>query len=217
MPIKLYYRIILADDHILLREGLKRILEEKPELKIVAEAEDGLELLKLVRKNPPDMVILDIAMPNLRGIEAAREIKKIWPDVKILILTMHDDKEYLEKAISYGVEGYLLKRAAQQELFIAIDSLRKGNLYISPFFFQQLTENWAQNQRRGPKSLRNLLSLREREVLKLVGGGKSSKEIGDMLFISMRTVEHHRSNLLRKLGLKKTADLVRYAVRKRYI
>ncbi|MEW6441690.1 MAG: response regulator transcription factor [bacterium] len=210
--------IILADDHTLLRKGLKKILAEKAYLEVIGEATDGMELLELLKKSSPDMVVLDISMPHLRGLEALHEIRILCPAVKVLVLTMHKDKTYLVQAISAGADGYLLKEDADTELFTAIETIRRGRTYISPFFSGEAREDWVQMCRGG----RNLpfsesLTLREREVLKLIAEGKSSKEIGDLLSISARTVERHRANMMTKLNVKKTADLVRYAIEKEYV
>ena len=213
------FRIIVADDHMMFRQGLKKILEERADFEIIGEASCGLELLKLLRELVPDLVILDISMPSLRGIEAVREIKSVHPNVKILILTMHKDKEYLRQAISAGAEGYLLKEDADSELFSAVGKIRQGGIYVSPKLSEELTIDWAKIRRgdEKPSSEAESLTLREREVLKLIAEGKSSKEIADLLFISSRTVERHRANLMDKLGLKKTADLVKYAIQKGYV
>jgi len=210
------YRIVLADDHIILRQGIKRIIGEVVDLEVVGEASDGLELLNLLKKLTPHMVILDISMPNLRGIEATREVKMICPDVKVLILTMHKNKEYLYHAIFAGAEGYLLKEDADTELFSAIETIRQGRVYISPLLSGELTDDLLQICRGDGKPPFERLTTREREVLKLIAEGKSNKEIADLLFISVRTVEHHRANIMKKLSLKKTADVVKYAVRKGY-
>jgi DNA-binding NarL/FixJ family response regulator len=212
------YRIVLADDHIMLREGLKRIIKEVDDIEVVGEASDGLELLDLLKKLAVHMVILDISMPNLRGIEATREIKMIRPDVKVLILTMHKNKEYLYHAISAGAEGYLLKEDADTELITAIERIQRGGNYISPLLFEELTIDDMVKTRLGKhKPPLESLTTREREILKLIAEGKSNKEIADLLFISIRTVEHHRANLMEKLNLKKTADVVKYAIYKGYI
>jgi DNA-binding NarL/FixJ family response regulator len=203
------YRIILADDHVLLREGLRRIIEEQPGLQ--------LALMKIVRKLSPDMVILDISMPRLRGIEAAREIKGCQPKIKILILTMHKDKEYLDQAIKAGVEGYLLKEAANKELFSAIEQIRRGRTYISPFFADEVTADWVQRSRGQRNNTKEKLTVREREILKMVAEGKTSKEIATLFSISARTVEHHRENMMHKLALKTTAELIQYAIHKGYV
>jgi DNA-binding NarL/FixJ family response regulator len=213
------YRIILADDHVLIRQGLKRILEKAPGIEIIGEAGDGIALLRLFNKLTPNLVLLDISMPNLRGLEAIREIKATHPTVKVLMLTMHKEIEYFHQAVSAGADGYLLKEDADSELFSAIEKIQHGKIYISPVLSDELTDEWAQ-MRRGdykPFSKPKRLTVREREVLKLIAESKSSKQIADLLFISPRTVEHHRANLMEKLGLKKTADLVKYAIQKGYI
>ena len=212
------FQIILADDHVLFRKGLKRILRERSDLEVVGEAGDGLELLTLLKRLTPHMVVLDISMPNLRGIEAIHEIKMIHPDVKVLILTMHKDKEYLHHSISAGAQGYLLKEDADEELFSAIETIQRGRIYISPFLSEESREDWAKVVR-GKWNLpfTESLTSREREVLKLIAEGKSNKEIGSLLFISFRTVERHRANIMVKLNVKKTADLVKYALQKGYL
>jgi DNA-binding NarL/FixJ family response regulator len=212
------YRVILADDHVLVRRGLRRILEENQDLVISGEVGDGLELLSLLNKMNPDMVILDVSMPNLRGIEAIPEIHRVHPDVKVLILTMHSEEEYLYQAISAGADGYLLKEDAEKELFLAIENIRKGRVYISPSLADQSMQNWVR-MRRGEDTAYDtqLLTIRQREILKLIAEGKSNKEIGDLLCISVRTVERHRANMMSKLNIKKTAELVQYALRNHYI
>jgi DNA-binding NarL/FixJ family response regulator len=212
------YRIILTDDHLMLRQGLRRILAERKELEVIGEAGSGLELLKLLKSVTPDMVILDISMPGLRGLEAIREIETIHPEVKVLILTMHKDKEYLHQAIAAGAHGYLLKEDADSELFSAVKTIRQGRLYLSPFFTKDLTEDWAQAlQGKRAQPFEGPLSMREREVLKMIAEGKTSKEIADLLFVSPRTVDRHRANIMDKLQKHKTADLVKYALEKRYV
>jgi DNA-binding NarL/FixJ family response regulator len=165
------------------------------------------------------MVILDISMPRLRGIEAIHEIKLIRPDTVILILTMHKDKEYLYLALSAGARGYLVKEDADEELFSAIDRIRRGKTYISPAFSEDLLGDLVQMGRGEGKTSFEIdpLTTREREVVKLIAEGKSSKEIGDLLYISTRTVENHRANIMEKLHLKKATDLVKYAIQKGYV
>jgi DNA-binding NarL/FixJ family response regulator len=212
------YSIVLADDHAMFRRGIKRIIEENRGLEVVGEAGDGFELLNLLKKTKPNLVILDISMPNLRGLEATKEIKMLHPGVKVLILTMHKDKEYLYHALSAGAEGYLLKEDADTELATAIKTIRQGKTYLSPLIAVQLQDLLVQEyQGTGPASLMEPLSTREKEIIKLIAEGRSSKEIGDLLFISSRTVQHHRANVMRKLNLKKTADLVKYAITKGYV
>ncbi|MCX5889311.1 MAG: response regulator transcription factor [Deltaproteobacteria bacterium] len=213
------FSILLADDHVMFRRGIRRIIQSINDVEVVGEASDGFELLELVKKTSPQLVIMDISMPNLRGLEATREIKIINPAVKVLILTMHKDKEYLYHAFSAGAEGYLLKEDADSELLSAIDTLRRGGTYISPLLSTQLADLFMQKSRPGAEQMtspREPLTTREREIIKLIAEGKSSKEVADLLFISSRTVQHHRANVMRKLNLKKTADLVKYALQKGY-
>jgi len=200
------YPIVLADDHALIRQGLRRLIQGVDDLVAVGEAGDGIELLSLLSLVTPRMVILDISMPNLRGIEAVHTIKTKYPDVKILILTMH--KEYLHQALAAGADGYLLKEDADRDLFSAIENIRQGKVYVSPRLGGELLGNRAASE---------LLSRREKEILQLVAKGKSSKEIGETLFISVRTVESHRASILKKLQLKNTADLVTHAIQKGYV
>ena len=213
------YRIALADDHVLVRQGFKRILEGVGDLEVIGEANDGIELLNLLNRVTPHMVILDIFMPNLRGIEAIHEIKKIHPDVKVLILTMHKDKEYLYLSLSAGAKGYLLKEDADKELFSAIEKVRQGKTYISPYFSEEVVDDLVQVGKGDTKTIfeADPLTPREREVLKLIAEGKSSKEIANLLFISVSTVNNHRASIMEKLNLNKATDLVKYAIRKGYV
>ncbi len=213
------YGIVLADDHVLVRQGLKRIIEESTDLQVVGEANDGLELLNLLREVTPQMVILDIFMPNLRGIEAIHEIRKIHPEMKVLILTMHKDREYLYLALSAGAKGYLLKEDADKELFSAIERVRQGKTYISPHFSEEVVDDLVQIGKGDTRAIFEVdpLTPREREVLKLIAEGKSSKEIGQLLFISVLTVNNHRAKIMEKLNLNKATDLVKYAIRKGYV
>ncbi len=212
------YRVILADDHALFRNGLKRILGERSNLQVLGEVGDGLELLNAISKLNPNLGVLDISMPHLRGIEAIPEIRRKAPDVKILILTMHKDEDYLYQAVSAGADGYLLKEDAEKELFFAIESIQQGKIYVSPSLADQSMQNWARI-RRGQRDvhLTESLTNREKEILKLIAEGRTSKEIGDLLCISVRTVERHRANMMDKLKIHKTAELVQYALRRHYI
>ena len=212
------YRVILADDHVLVRHGIRRILEENLNLEIKGEVGDGLELLSLLNKLNADLVILDVSMPNLRGIEAISEIRHIQPNIKVLIFTMHNEEEYLYQAVSAGADGYLLKEDAEKELFSAIEMIHSGRVYISPNLADQSMQNWVR-MRRGedPTYHAQPLTVREREILKLIAEGKSNKEIGDLLCISVRTVERHRANMMSKLNIRKTAELVQYALKKHYV
>jgi DNA-binding NarL/FixJ family response regulator len=206
--------IILADDHTLFRRSLKRTLEENGDLKVVGEAGDGLELLTLLKEVVPHLIILDISMPNLRGLETMHEIKTKHPEIKVLMLTMHKEKGYLHQAMSAGADGYFLKNDSDTELFSAIEKIRKGEIYVSSSLSVELAHVWKETRHGFRKPV---LTNREREVLKLVAEGKSSKQIGDLLYISPHTVDRHRANIMTKLGVNKAADLVKYAIESGYI
>jgi len=213
------FKIMLADDHVMFRRGVRSLIQGMPNVEVVGEAGDGFELLRLLRESKPDLVIMDISMPNLRGLEATREIKYIDTGVKVLILTMHKEREYLYHALKAGAEGYLLKEDADGELISAIETLRRGGTVISSLLSAQVADIFVDKFRAGGEPLtapEDPLTIREREIIKLIAEGKSSKEIGELLFISSRTVQHHRANIMRKLNVKKTADLVKYALQKGY-
>ncbi len=190
------------------------MIEEMADLTVIGEASDGLELLSLLKILDTDLVILDISMPNLRGIEATCELKKVFPNVKVLILTMYRDEELLHHAISSGADGYVLKEDSDKELYIAIENVRQGKLYISPRLSGGLTVETRQGIFEPPLER---LTKREMEVLRLIAEWKSSKEIANLLFISVRTVQNHRARIMSKLDMKKTADLVKYAIHQGYI
>jgi len=212
------YSIVLADDHGLFRAGLKRILREVPWLEVVGEADDGLALLSLLKKREPHLVILDISMPHLRGIEAICEIRAGHPNVKILMLTMYKDMEFVSQAMGAGASGYLLKQDAETEIFAAIEAIRQGRTYVSRLLSSELAASWAEVARGGRQTLFDEpLTPRERQVVKLIAEGKSNREVADVLSISVHTVERHRANVMQKLRLRKTADLVKYALQKGYL
>ena len=204
------YTIILADDHSLFRQGVKKILEEMPGVQVVGEANDGLELLELLKKRDPALVILDISMPNLRGLEAAREIKGLYPQIKVLLLTMHKKKDFLQQGLEAGVDGFLVKEDADTDLLQAIQAIRRGGKFYSPLLSTRMADLASQKGKADP------LTKREKEVAKLLAEGKSGKEIANLLYISIYTVRRHRDNIMRKLDLKGLADLVRYAMDKGY-
>ena len=205
------YTIILADDHAMFREGIKKIIERIEGALISGEVNDGLELLELLKKSSPNLVILDISMPNLRGLEAIREIKKTYPKVKILVLTMHKKKEFLRQALRDGADGFLLKEDAGSELIRAVQTVRNGGKYLSALLTNVLTTLAVEEEK--PE----VLTKREKEVLKLLAEGKRSKEIAIALYISPHTVRRHRSNIMEKLNFKNLADLVKYAISQSYI
>ncbi|MBI4830230.1 MAG: response regulator transcription factor [Candidatus Lindowbacteria bacterium] len=213
------YRIVLADDHAILRQAVRRILEEDSNFEIVGDAEDGLQLLGLLKILPADMVILDISMPKLGGIESIAKIKAIQPNMKILILTMHGRREYLHEAIAAGAAGFSLKQDADKDLCTAIMTVRKGEIYVSPSLSKEAHKDWAEFLRgKKPAAEGDVspLTQREKEILKFIADGKSNREVADILFISVRTVEWHRAQIMRKLGLRNTVELVKYAMSIRY-
>jgi DNA-binding NarL/FixJ family response regulator len=209
------YSIALADDHVLVRQGIRRIIEENPDLVVVAEANDGMELFDILRNTTVHLIITDITMPNVSGIEATKRIKERYPKTKVLILTMHKGKELLEHAIAAGADGYLLKEDASKELMKAIEAIRQGEIYMSPLVIPYIKELYVQNHR--PAARSDILSARETEILKLIAEGKSSKEIAGILCLSIRTVDNHRANIMKKLNIGKNTDLVRYAISVGYI
>ena len=210
------YDILLADDHVMFRQGIKRVIEESDDLKIVGEVGNGLELLEFLKNRPVDMVILDISMPGMRGIEATREAKVIRPDIKVLILTMHNNTEYVQHSVKAGADGYLIKENSDTELLTAINKVLQGDRYISHALSLELADNFLRKGRKDSKHPFDRLTIREREVLKLIAEGKSSRDVAELLFISPRTAEHHRANIRKKLGIRSTADLTKYALRKGY-
>ena len=205
------YNIVLADDHVMFREGIRKIIERIEEAVISGEVNDGLELLELLKKSCPDLVILDISMPNLRGLEAIREIKKNYPQVRILVLTMHRKKEFIRKALADGADGFLLKEDPAGELIRAVLAIKKGEKYLSQLITSDLI-----SLTREPGQI-DILTSREREVLTLLAEGKKNQEIAGALFISVNTVRRHRYNIMEKLNLDNLADLLKYAISQHYI
>jgi DNA-binding NarL/FixJ family response regulator len=210
------YRIVLADDHVILREGIKRMIDETKGLEVIGEAGDGLELLRLLTHEVPDMVILDISMPRLRGIEAAGEIGKRYPRVDILILSMHKKQEYLYLALQAGAKGYLLKEDTGTELIAAIQTIRNGRTYLSPLIRKDLPADLIGIIKGNHGYANDPLTSRERQVLKLVVDGKTSREIAADLCVSIHTIHNHRKNIRHKLKITCNADLIKYALEKGY-
>jgi DNA-binding NarL/FixJ family response regulator len=204
------YSIVLADDHAMFREGIRRIIERIEDTVIIGEVEDGLELLELLKKSCPDLVILDISMPNLRGLEAIREIKKLYPQVQVMVLTMHRKKEFIRQALTDGADGFLLKEDPGGELIRAVTALKQGEKYLSRLISGDLIRMTLEQDKT------DLLSMREREVLTLLAEGKKTQEIAAALFISANTVRRHRYNIMEKLKLNSLADLVKYAISQNY-
>lgn len=207
-------RIILADDHTLFRQGLKSLIEKDPQMKVVADVADGEALLSKLESVKCDLVVLDLSMPEMDGIKAVGEIHKRFPGVKLLVLTMQKDQEHLKSALKRGAGGYLLKEDAYDQLTTAIKAVLKGKHFISPSMAEFLAEQWVRSVDESAGPSLEILTRRERQILKLLAGGLPNKNIAARLKISIRTVETHRAHLTRKLGIKSTAGLVKYAMAK---
>jgi two-component system, NarL family, response regulator NreC len=202
-------RILLADDHAMVREGLRAFLE-KQGFQIVAEASDGQEVLRSVEKTAPDVAVIDISMPVLNGVDAARELKKSFPKTKVILLTQHDEDQYVSESLRVGVKGYVLKNQAAEDLVHAIQEVCRGSVYLSPNISRAVIDAYLSKT----YDVTDPLSARERQVLQLVGEGKSTKDIAEHLGISVKTAESHRARLMKKLDIHETASLVRYAIRR---
>lgn len=211
------YTILLADDHVLIRHGIKNIIEQDEELEVIGEVSNGEELLSCIKKLVPDLLILDISMPKITGIEAVTQVKKKYPQVKVLMLTMHKNKQYFYHSMSGGADGYLMKDDSDEELLLAIRKIRDGKTYISPILSDDFTADVISAYRNHQASPYRELTKREHEVLKLVVEGYTSKDVAEKLCLSPRTVDHHRAKLLKKFNLKNSADLVSFAVRNGFV
>ncbi|RAY14070.1 DNA-binding response regulator [Actinomadura craniellae] len=213
MPEETATRILLADDHALVRRGVRLILDGEPDLTVVAEAGDGAEAIEAARAHRPDLAILDIAMPRLTGLQAARELSRIQPDLRILILTMYDNEQYFFAALKAGACGYVLKSVADRDLVEACHAAMRGEPFLYPGAVNALIRNYLDRAREDGAVPERAITEREEEILKLVAEGHTSQQIADILVISVKTVERHRANLLQKLGLKDRLELTRYAIR----
>lgn len=211
-------RILLADDHGIVRKGLRLFLEQHPGMEVVGEAADGREAVRLAGELHPEIVIMDISMPALNGIEATAQIVKNNPRTGVIILSMHSDEGYLVRTLTAGAKGYLLKESAEADLIRAIQAVAKSRPFFSPAIAQTLLEDFVrQLHLRGLQDSYDLLTDREKEILQLLAEGKSNKEVANLLNVSVYTVETHRTNLMQKLNLHNTAEIVLYAVRKKII
>jgi len=208
-------RILLADDHTLVRQGLRRILEEEPEWEVVAEAHDGREAVLQTVELKPDVAILDIAMPNLNGTEATRQIVRRAPEVQVLVLSMHMDENYVLQTLRAGARGYLLKDSVDTDLIRAVTAVSEGKSFFSPAVAKMMLDDYIRHlEQQGVTDRYELLSEREREVFQLIAEGHSNKEIAHILTLSVSTVETHRARIMEKLDLHSTAEIILYAVRK---
>ncbi|MYX38607.1 MULTISPECIES: response regulator transcription factor [Streptomycetaceae] len=206
-------RILLADDHALVRRGVRMILDDEPDLTVVAEAGDGAEAIEQARAHELDLAVLDIAMPRLTGLQAARELSRLRPGLRILMLTMHDNEQFFFEALRAGASGYVPKSVADRDLVEACRAAVRDEPFIYPGALTALVRNLLERARQGEPLPARAVTDREEEILKLVAEGHTSKEIGDILFISAKTVERHRANILQKLGLRDRLELTRYAIR----
>jgi two-component system response regulator NreC len=209
--------ILLADDHRILREGIRALIEDQEDMQVVGEAEDGQATLKMVSQLNPDVVVMDIAMPLLNGLEATRQIRRDFPQVKVLILTMHENEEYIRQVLAAGALGYVLKDAAARDLLGAIRTVYQGEAVLSPAITRLVIEDYLRWGDIRPEDTTNGLTAREREVLQLIAEGYTNKEIAEILSLSVKTIQSHRTNLMNKLDLHDRGELIKYAIQKKII
>jgi two-component system response regulator NreC len=205
-------RIILADDHTIVRHGLNKLIQQQEDMEVIAQAADGHSAVELTRELSPDMVIMDIGMPDLNGIDATQQVIREFPQVKVIGLSMHSGKKFVIEMLKAGASGYLLKDCALEELTTAIKTVAAGRIYLSPAITDVVVENYVRNSTEKERSAFSLLSQREREVLQLMAEGKTTKQIGLQLHISPKTVEGHRLRLMSKLNMDSVAKLTKYAI-----
>ena len=211
-------RVLIADDHGIVRTGLRLQLEQNPEFEVVGEASDGREAVRMAEELVPDIVIMDIAMPSLNGIQATSQIGKKNPQIGVIILSMHSDETYIMRTLAAGAKGYLLKENAEVDLFRAVQMVAQGKPFFSPAIANTLLEDYMrQMQQKGLQDSYDLLTEREKEILQLLAEGRSNKEVATLLNLSTNTVETHRTRIMQKLNLHSAAEIVLYAVRKRII
>jgi two-component system response regulator NreC len=210
-------RVLLADDHTILRDGIRALLDDQTDMEVIGEAEDGQSTVKMVAKLIPDVVVMDIAMPLLNGLEATRQIRRDYPQVKVLILTMHENEEYIRQVLAAGALGYVLKDAAARDLLGAIRAVHQGEAVLSPAITRLVIEDYLRWGDIRPEDTTNGLTPREREVLQLIAEGYTNKEIAEILSLSVKTIQSHRTNLMSKLDLHDRGELIKYAIQKKII
>jgi two-component system, NarL family, response regulator NreC len=206
-------KVLLVDDHSILREGLRMVLDAQPQITVVGEANDGREAIELAEQLHPDVVVMDIAMPNMNGLEATRQIKHRWPEIRVVILTMHENQHYLIQIVRAGATGAVLKSSAGTELLTAINAASHGQSYFSPSIASMMLEDYRVRLSSDDLDDPVLLTEREREVLQLVAEGKTNQEVAAALFVTIKTVQTHRAHIMHKLGFHDRTDLVKYAIR----
>lgn len=214
MTVPLKTRILLADDHVVVRRGLRLVLDAEPDLEVVAEVGDGSEAVEVALREEFHLAILDVTMPRLTGIQAARQLTQRKPELRVLILSMHDNERYFFEALAAGASGYVLKSAADRDLVEACRATMRGEPFIYPGAVKALVRDYLERARNGEPVDQDPLSPRESEIVKLIAEGHSSREIAELLVISEKTVERHRANILEKLGMRDRVELTRYAIRR---
>jgi len=214
MTVPLRTRIVLADDHAMVRRGLRMVLEAEPDMAVVGEADDGAEAVKLALDTDADLVVLDVAMPRMTGLQAAAELKQRRPELRTLMLSMYDSEQYFFEALKAGASGYVLKSAADRDLVEAVRAAVRGEPFLYPAAVSALIRDYLDRASQGEETPSDPLTPRELEIVKLVAEGHTTDEIASTLVISKRTVEHHRSHILEKLGMRDRVDLTRYAIRR---
>jgi len=207
-------KIVLADDHTIVRQGLRSILEQQAGINVIAEADNGREAVRITKQLKPDVVVMDFSMPDLNGLEATRQIKQRVPETKVLILTRHANQEYVKSILSAGASGYLVKKSAAEELVIAIQAVHRGDSYLDSSISKMIIKEYLSPAAGENKTLEVKLTPRQHEVLQLIAEGHPNREIASRLHISVKTVENHRANIMKSLDLHSTADLTQYAIRK---
>jgi len=209
------YRVVIAEDHTLFRQGIMALLSLEPEFEVVGEAADGYQAIQSAKELKPDLILLDISMPRVDGMAAIKEIKRVCPEAKILILTVHKTEEHVLETLKSGASGYVLKDASHEEFLLAMKSVLQGKRYLSPDISARVVDGYLNGRKTAePNSLSEILTPRERQVLKLVGEGYKNKEIADFLCISVKTVAKHRANIMNKLDLHSASELTAYAMKR---
>ena len=209
-------KVLLVDDHTIVRQGIKALLDTQEGIEVVGEAEDGREAIEKAKQMAPNVIVIDITMPNLNGIEATRQIKKINPEMKVLVLTVHDNEEYVHRILQAGASGYLLKESAVSDLVSAINAVEKGDIFLSPSISKVVVKDYIRHVETGSGDFDslNILTNREREVLQLIAEGHTNKNIAHVLKLSVKTVDVHRSHIMDKLNIHDITGLVKYSIRK---
>ncbi len=207
-------KVLVADDHTILRQGIKALLDNQEGIEVIGEAKDGREALAIIEETLPDVVLMDIAMPGLNGLEATRRIKKKFPRMKVLVLTMYTNEEYIFQILNAGANGYLVKETAFQDLISAIKAVYKNEAFMSPSISKKVINSYIKKAQDEEEQTCEILTTREREILQLIAEGNSSKKIAELLFISPKTVETHRTHIMDKLNIHNRTGLIKYAIRK---